>query len=66
MLNIKMSGATEDDEEDESIHIKNGRADRAVKHWVIAANMGHDQSMEMLKECVNLRLTLSLRSNRSI
>ncbi len=27
---------------------KNGKLDRAVKHFVIAANMGHDQSMEIL------------------
>jgi len=27
----------------------NGRDDRAVKHWIIAANMGHDDSLENLK-----------------
>eukprot|EP00985_Skeletonema_marinoi_P025036 scaffold17964_cov127-Skeletonema_marinoi.AAC.7 len=27
----------------------NGRDDRAVKHWIIAANMGHDNSLENLK-----------------
>jgi len=27
----------------------NGRDDRAVKHWIIAANMGHDGSLENLK-----------------
>ena len=26
-----------------------GRNDRAVKHWIIAANMGHDESLEALK-----------------
>ena len=26
-----------------------GRLDRAVKHWIIAANMGHDASLEVLK-----------------
>ncbi len=28
---------------------KNGRIDRAVKHWIIAANLGHDESMQVLK-----------------
>ena len=26
-----------------------GRLDRAIKHWVIAANMGDDNSLEALK-----------------
>eukprot|EP00984_Skeletonema_dohrnii_P025409 scaffold14570_cov90-Skeletonema_dohrnii-CCMP3373.AAC.2 len=29
----------------------NGRTDRAVKHWIIAANLGHDESLIELKEC---------------
>jgi len=28
----------------------NGRYDRAVKHWIIAANLGDDDSIEKLKE----------------
>ena len=27
----------------------NGRVDRAVKHWIIAANLGHDPSIQALK-----------------
>ena len=27
------------------------RCDRAVKHWIIAANLGHDESIQALKEC---------------
>ena len=27
----------------------NGRGARAVKHWIIAATLGHDQSMKVLK-----------------
>jgi len=27
----------------------NGRNDRAVKHWIIAANMGYDGPLENLK-----------------
>eukprot|EP00577_Skeletonema_sp_RCC1716_P025974 CAMPEP_0113424466 /NCGR_PEP_ID=MMETSP0013_2-20120614/29609_1 /TAXON_ID=2843 ORGANISM="Skeletonema costatum, Strain 1716" /NCGR_SAMPLE_ID=MMETSP0013_2 /ASSEMBLY_ACC=CAM_ASM_000158 /LENGTH=162 /DNA_ID=CAMNT_0000312479 /DNA_START=328 /DNA_END=813 /DNA_ORIENTATION=+ /assembly_acc=CAM_ASM_000158 len=30
---------------------RNGRFDRAVKHWVIAANLGHDDSIQRLKKC---------------
>ena len=29
----------------------NGRNDRAVKHWIIASNLGCDKSMGALKEC---------------
>ena len=29
----------------------NGRIDRAVKHFIIAANLGHDRSIQDLKEC---------------
>jgi len=28
----------------------NGRADRAVKHWIIAAKLGYDGSLEILKD----------------
>ena len=28
---------------------KNGRMDRAVKHWIIAANMGDDKALKVLK-----------------
>ncbi len=31
--------------------VKNGRIDRAVKHWIIAANLGHDESINLLKLC---------------
>jgi len=30
---------------------RNGRIDRAVKHWIIAANLGHDGSIRELKNC---------------
>jgi len=30
---------------------KKGRIKRAVKHWIIAANLGFDRSIQMLKEC---------------
>eukprot|EP00984_Skeletonema_dohrnii_P004058 scaffold1404_cov76-Skeletonema_dohrnii-CCMP3373.AAC.2 len=30
---------------------ENGRKDRAVKHWIIAANLGDDDSLRMLREC---------------
>ena len=30
---------------------KNGRIDRAVLHWIIASNLGDDQSIKVLKEC---------------
>ena len=26
-----------------------GRHDRAAKHWIIAANLGHDESLEMMR-----------------
>ena len=29
---------------------KNGRTSRAIKHWIIAANMGRDGSLEALKK----------------
>ena len=28
----------------------NGRVDRAVKHWIIAAKLGHDQSLKCVKD----------------
>mmetsp|Transcript_12051 Transcript_12051/g.19897 ORF Transcript_12051/g.19897 Transcript_12051/m.19897 type:complete len:315 (-) Transcript_12051:215-1159(-) len=31
------------------LEVKSCRLDRAVKHWNIAANMGHDQSLDALK-----------------
>ena len=30
---------------------RNGKIDRALKHWIIAANLGYDLSIQMLKEC---------------
>ena len=33
---------------------KNRRVARAVKHWIIAANLGHIRSMEALREHYNL------------
>eukprot|EP00984_Skeletonema_dohrnii_P009714 scaffold3733_cov77-Skeletonema_dohrnii-CCMP3373.AAC.3 len=33
------------------IEWNNGRKERAVKHYIIAANQGHNQSVEMLKQC---------------
>ncbi len=29
---------------------ENHRFDRAVKHWIIAANLGHDDSLDVLKQ----------------
>ena len=29
----------------------NGRIDRAVKHWIISAKLGDDQSIKALKAC---------------
>ena len=29
---------------------RNGRFERAAKHWIIAANLGHDNSIQVLKE----------------
>ena len=29
---------------------KNGRIERAVKHWIIAANLGFDEAIQQLKE----------------
>mmetsp|Transcript_5572 Transcript_5572/g.8330 ORF Transcript_5572/g.8330 Transcript_5572/m.8330 type:complete len:296 (+) Transcript_5572:165-1052(+) len=31
------------------IEEENGRMDRAIKHWIIAANLGYDGSLEVLK-----------------
>ena len=31
--------------------VRNGRSERAVKHWIIAANLGHDESTNALKAC---------------
>ena len=30
---------------------KNGRIDRAVKHFIIAASLGHDGSLKTLNDC---------------
>ena len=30
---------------------ENGRMDRSVKHWIIAAKLGHEPSMDLLKLC---------------
>ena len=30
---------------------KNGRIERAAKHWIIAAKLGYDDSLNALKEC---------------
>jgi len=30
---------------------RNGSIERAVKHYIIAANLGHDESIQMLKKC---------------
>ena len=30
---------------------RNGRSERAVKHWIIAANLGYDESTNALKAC---------------
>eukprot|EP00985_Skeletonema_marinoi_P014910 scaffold7616_cov136-Skeletonema_marinoi.AAC.5 len=37
----------------------NGRADRAMKHWVIAANLGDDGSLEILKDAFGKGLVIS-------
>ena len=29
---------------------ENGRMDRAAKHWIIAAKLGHDKSLERIKD----------------
>jgi len=31
--------------------MKNGRIERAVKHWIIAANLGDEDSIQRLKQC---------------
>lgn len=47
---------------------RHGRMDRAVRHWIIAANMGHDASLEALKDMYrdglvsNKDLALALRA----
>ena len=33
------------------IDAKKGRVDKSVKHLIIAATLGHDQSLKHLKEC---------------
>ncbi len=30
---------------------RNGRNDRAVKHWIIAANLGYDDAIQVLTKC---------------
>jgi len=35
---------------------KSGRAERTVKHFIIAANMGNDESLESLKKCYGMGL----------
>jgi len=35
---------------------RSGRYDRAVKHFTIAANLGHDQSLDSLKNLLNIGL----------
>jgi TPR repeat protein len=35
---------------------RNGRMERAVKHWIIAANMGHEGSMKALWKCYAMGL----------
>jgi len=32
-----------------AVEYENGRHERAVKHWIIAANLGHDNSLNALK-----------------
>eukprot|EP00985_Skeletonema_marinoi_P033363 scaffold41108_cov117-Skeletonema_marinoi.AAC.2 len=34
-----------------SYELRSGRVDRAVKHLIISANLGHEKSMQGLKEC---------------
>jgi hypothetical protein len=33
------------------LELKNGRLERAAKHWIIAANLGHDNALNALKSC---------------
>jgi len=33
-----------------NIEYEKGRLDRSVKHWIIAANLGYDGSLDTLKE----------------
>jgi len=35
---------------------ENHRFDRAVKHWIIAANLGFDMSLKYLKNCYAARI----------
>ena len=37
--------------EERSCRVERGRIHRAVKHWIIAANLGLDRSIKTLKEC---------------
>ncbi len=34
-----------------SMNWESGRFKTAVKHWIIAANLGHDDSIQILREC---------------
>eukprot|EP00984_Skeletonema_dohrnii_P029956 scaffold20969_cov77-Skeletonema_dohrnii-CCMP3373.AAC.5 len=34
-----------------AVEKNNGRTDRAIKHWIIAAALGHDRSLDALKVC---------------
>jgi hypothetical protein len=34
-----------------NFEVRSGRIERAVKHWIIAANLGHDESIQVLKKC---------------
>ena len=53
------------------IEMKNGRPERAVKHFIIAANLGNDRSMKALWECYaegyisKDDLTVTLRTHRA-
>eukprot|EP00984_Skeletonema_dohrnii_P029170 scaffold19562_cov128-Skeletonema_dohrnii-CCMP3373.AAC.2 len=31
--------------------MRSGKYDRGVKHWIICANLGHDEAIKVLKEC---------------
>jgi TPR repeat protein len=39
-----------------AIEYENGRRERAAKHWIIAANLGHDRSLDVLKDCFKVGL----------
>ena len=34
-----------------AIERQNGREERSVKHWIIAANLGYSKSIQALKTC---------------